>query len=292
MNLRHIRIFLTVVNSGNNISEAARRLMISQPSVSLCIQELETEFGVRLFDRLSRRLYLTEAGRRFEQYAKKITASCDDLEREMKGWNDLGILQAGASITAGSRFMPDYAAAYRLRRPDIQLHVLIDHSRNLEKLLLENALDLAVIETPVHDEALSATLFKKDSLEVIVPPDSDTRPVISPKEFIRLPFLLREPGSGIRDVFDRAMNALGHPVEPVWTANSTTALIHAVSRGLGVSVVPRAEAEEAEKNGKIRRIRVRDLEFIQHFYIVRHRDKLLMPYMEDFISCCLEPGAE
>jgi len=80
MNLRHIRIFLTVVNSGNNISEAARRLMISQPSVSLCIQELETEFGVRLFDRLSRRLYLTEAGRRFEQYAKKITASCDDLE--------------------------------------------------------------------------------------------------------------------------------------------------------------------------------------------------------------------
>ncbi len=289
MNLRHIHIFLTVTNCNNSISSAARELMISQPSISVAIQELEAEFGVPLFDRLSRRLYLTEAGRRFEQYAKKITAACDDLEREMSSWNTSALLHVGASITAGSQFMSEYAAEYKKRLPDIRLRVLVDHSRNLERMLLNNTLDLAIIETPVHDDLLEAMLFKEDSLEVIIPPSfEETSSSLSLDRFCSLPFLLREPGSGTREVFDQTMREKGCSIEPIWTANSTTALINAVHRGMGISVIPHEAAREAEANKKIRRVSVRGLTFTQRFYIVHHKDKLLMPYMEDFIKVVKE----
>ena len=288
MNLRHIRIFLTVTNCNNSISSAARELMISQPSISVAIQELEVEFGVPLFDRLSRRLYLTEAGRRFEQYAKKITAACDDLEREMSSWNTSALLHVGASITAGSQFMSEYAAEYKKRQPDIRLRVLVDHSRNLEKMLLDNTLDLAIIETPVHDDLLEAMLFKEDSLEVIIPPSEEVSSALNLDQFCSRPFLLREPGSGTREVFELTMHEKGRSIEPIWTANSTTALINAVHRGMGISVIPHEAAKEAEANKKVRRVSVRGLTFTQRFYIVRHKDKLLMPYMEDFIKVVKE----
>ena len=273
MNLRHIRIFLTVTNCNNSLSSAARELMISQPSISVAIQELEAEFGVPLFDRLSRRLYLTEAGRRFEQYAS---------------WNTSALLHVGASITAGSQFMSEYAAEYKKRQPDIRLRVLVDHSRNLEKMLLDNTLDLAIIETPVHDDLLEAMLFKEDSLEVIIPPSEDASSVLSLDQFCSRPFLLRELGSGTREVFEQTMREKGRSIEPIWTANSTTALINAVYRGMGISVIPHEAAKEAEANKKVRRVSVRGLTFTQRFYIVRHKDKLLMPYMEDFIKVVKE----
>ncbi|MBR0086520.1 MAG: LysR family transcriptional regulator [Lachnospiraceae bacterium] len=289
MNLRHIRIFLMVTNCNNSISAAARKLMISQPSITVAVRELEAEFDVPLFDRLSHRLYLTEAGRRFEQYAKKIAAACDDLEREMSSWNTAGVLHVGASITAGSQFMPEYAAEYRKKQPDINLRVRVDHSRNLERMLLDNALDLAVIETPVHDDMLEAVLFREDSLEAILPPsDKGSSSVLTFDRFCSLPFLLREPGSGTREVFEQTMREKGRSIVPIWTANSTTALVNAVSRGMGISVIPHEAAAEAEAAGKVCTASVKGLTFTQRFYIVRHKDKLLMPYMEDFIDVVRE----
>lgn len=294
MNLRQIRIFLTVVNSGCSISEAARKLMISQPSVSAVIHELEENYGVLLFDRFSRRLHLTEAGRRFEQYADRIVNTCDDLEKEMYSWGSEGILNAGASITAGSQFMPGYTESFTKQYPKIRLHVRIDHSRNLEEALMQNELDLAILETQMHNPMLEVIPFKEDTLEVIAPvsgliPENKAR--LSPEEFCEQPFILREEGSGTREIFEQVMADHGKKIEPVWDANSTTAIIAAVSRGLGISVIPREAAKEDVEKGKIRIISVKGLHFLQRFYIVHHKDKVLMPYMEAFIENVLNEEA-
>ena len=107
MTLRHIRIFLAVCENGNNITRAAEQLLLAQPAVSLAIRELERYYGVKLFDRISRRLYLTETGKRFRNYAEHIASLYDLMERDLRDGDALGVLRIGCSITIGSQLMPD-----------------------------------------------------------------------------------------------------------------------------------------------------------------------------------------
>ena len=286
MTLRHIRIFIEVIDCGNNISKAAKRMMISQPSVSVAIREMEEEYGVAFFDRFSRRLYLTEAGRQFELYARKIAATCDDMEEEMVSWNTSGIIRVGASITAGSQFMPAYVSAYKEKEPEIRLYVRVDHSRDLEESLMKNELDLAIVENPAHKESLEVIPYKEDRLEIIAPPEDGylQNERVTLEQLCACPFILRERGSGTREIFDQVMDHLGKSIEPVWETNSTTSIINAVSCGIGISVIPRDMAGEAVAAGKVRAVSVEGLLFPQKFYIVHHRDKLLTSYMQSFIE--------
>ena len=90
MTLRHLHIFVTVVQNDNNLTKSAKALYTSQPAVSLAIHEMEGYYGVKLFDRLGKRLYLTEAGRQCLVYARRILSLSDDMEESMKSWNRAG----------------------------------------------------------------------------------------------------------------------------------------------------------------------------------------------------------
>ena len=87
MTLRHFRIFVAVCKQGG-ITKAAESLYLAQPAVSLAVRELEEHYDVRLFDRIGRRLYLTEAGKEFLAYAERILALCDDLEKGARQWDE------------------------------------------------------------------------------------------------------------------------------------------------------------------------------------------------------------
>lgn len=294
MNLRYIRIFLSVCENGNNISKAARKMMISQPSVSVAIRELEEYYQIKLFDRISRRLYLTQAGMEFRRYAQRICALYDDLEKEMVEWNLEGSIRIGASITIGSQFIADYVTRFRQQMPGIRTYVRVDHSRELEKQLLTNSLDLALVESPVHNEAVEATLYMEDLLQVITPPTSQFKQncVLSEDAFCAQPFLLREIGSGTREIFERVMREHDRAVEPVWEAASTTAILNGVSSGIGISVIPRRMAMDAVESGNVLAASVEGMEFRQKFYIVHHRDKLLTSYMKTFIEVVKQAAKE
>lgn len=113
MTLRHMRIFLEVCNNGCNATKAAEAQHMTQPAVSPAIKELEQHYGTILFDRIGRRLQLTEAGARLLEYAKRICTCFDDMEQQMHGWDTAGILRVGASITIGSLFLPACVKAFQ-----------------------------------------------------------------------------------------------------------------------------------------------------------------------------------
>lgn len=94
------------MRSGENTTKAAELLHMSQPAVSLAIREMEDYYGVALFDRIGRRLSITEAGKRFREYASHISTMFDDMEKTLRDWGHLGVLRVGASITVGSAFCP------------------------------------------------------------------------------------------------------------------------------------------------------------------------------------------
>lgn len=292
MTIRHLRIFLTVCQNDNNVTKAGAVLYMSQPSVSAAIRELETHYNTRLFDRIGKRLYRTAAGDALLRHAEGVLARFSDMEKMLGEWSRAGEIRVGASLTAGRELMPDYVLSYQALHQETRVRVHVAASRILEKQLLANEIDLAIVEIPTHHPMLHAELLFTDSLEVIAPRQAPYLPAdasfrrLSRTELAGERFLLREKGSGTRDIFDRVLADAGIVLLPIWESESVSALLEAVVRGVGLSVVPRRVMLPLEKEKKLCRVQIEDLVFPQSFYIVYHREKLLDPSLKDFIQIC------
>ena len=288
MTLRHMIIFRTVCESDYNSTKAAEQLHMTQPAISLAIKELEQYYGVRLFDRIGRRLKITDSGKLFLQYAIHITDLFDDMETGLRDWDSKGILRVGASITIGSQFMPGYVKAYSEICPGIDVRVVVEQSDTLEHKILTNALDFALIEGIPRDPRIVAEAYMQDQLSVLCSADKGWKQgqTISRQEFKKQRLLLREKGSGTRDVFDRVTAQAGIHITPAWEAMSTSTLINAAITGLGIAVLPSRMIQPALDSGQIITVNVEGLDFKRNFYIIRHKDKFLMPSAEKFIALC------
>ncbi len=288
MTLRHMKIFLSVCENNCNTTKAAEALHMTQPAVSLAIRELEQYYGVILFDRIGRRLRITQAGQRFGEYAAQIFALFDDMEKGMRDWDSFGLLRVGASITVGSQFLPNYVKAFYSRYPGAEVKVLVAPSDELEQKILKNELDFALIEGIAHNPSLVSEAYMEDRLTVICPANSSFHAgqEISVDIFRQQKFLLRELGSGTREVFDRAMANAGYTVEPVWEAMSTTALVNAVINGLGIAVLPYRMVIGPLERGAVVAVHVKGLDFRRRFSMVFHKEKFLTTSAKVFMDLC------
>ncbi len=292
MTIRHIRIFEAVCDAGYNTTRAAEALHMTQPAVSLAISELESYYGVLLFDRIARRLHLTEAGREFLDYARRITLTFDDMEKTVRSWESKGILRVGASISVGAKLMPELVARFRGIAPDIRVKVKIDRSDRLEEAIAAGDIDLALIEGIAHDPNLMVEDFMEDRLALIASPDT-VKPgkAVTRADFAGMEFLLRERGSGTREIFESTLAAAAMPLpDPAWESLSTAALMNAAEAGLGVAVVPRRMAEEMIAAGRVAEFFVEGLTFRRTYKIVWHRDKKFTRAARDFIALCRDGG--
>lgn len=288
MTLRHMSIFRAVCEAGFNSTKASEVLHMTQPAVSLAIKELEQYYGVHLFDRIGRRLQITDAGKQFLQYAIHITDLFQDMETGLRDWGSKGILRVGASITIGSQFLPGYVKAFSSRFPTIDVRAVVEQANRLEKKLLANELDCALTEGIVHDPNIVSEPYMEDHLSVVCSADKGWRQgqIISIEEFQKERFLLREHGSGTREVFDRTVAQAGINVTAIWEAMSTTALVNAAINGLGIAVLPHRMILPALNQGLIVTVGVQNLVFRRNFYVIWHKDKFLTDAAKAFIVLC------
>lgn len=288
MTIRHMKIFLALCSNSCNTTKAAEQLHMTQPAVSLAVRELEEYYGVCLFDRIGRRLKITTAGQHFLEYASHILSLFDDMERSMKNWDSFGLLRIGSSITIGSQFMPYYVKAFQERCPGTKVQVIVAPLAQLEEKLLNNLLDFALAEGVSHVPSFVSEEYMEDSLTVICPPDGMFRhgQEISVDTFRQQNFLLRERGSGTRETFEHVTEEAGFFVTPSWEAVSTTALVNAVSSGLGISVLPSRMVAGPLKQGLVNAVTVKGLSFCRKFRILYHREKFLPSSARTFIELC------
>ena len=293
MTLRHLRIFAAVCECGS-ATRAAEQLYISQPAVSLAIRELEEYYGVRLFDRLGKRLYLTEAGQRLQGYALHVRALFDEIEKGIRDWEAAGTLRIGASITVGTSMLPGWVKRFSQEHPGLRVRCTVDNSGVIEGKLFSNELDFALIEGSVHGEQICSLPFRRDRLRLVCAPEHPfaARAEILPEELRDQPLLMREKGSGARELLESALLTLGLSVEPAWESISTRALINGVRANLGVAVLPEELVRQELQRGVLCAPQVRGLSFQRELYIIYHRDKYLSPTAQAFIAMCREAGKD
>lgn len=276
MTLRHMKIF-TAVCELESVTKAAEKLYISQPSVSQAIIDLERCYGVPLFDRIARRLYITDAGRQLYEYMTHILSLYDEMEDSMKHWGERGTIRIGSSITIGNRIVPELTARYQKLHPEVQVYVTIENSDHIEQRVLSGELDFALIEGTVHSGRIVSEPFMDDRLTLICAknhPFSDAAHV-SIEKLQKCPFLAREKGSGTRELVDSSLLAHNVCIEPVWESISTQALISGVQNGLGVSILPYRLAEPAVQAGTVVSVDLDELSFERPFSIIYSENKYL-----------------
>ena len=275
MTIRNLRIFIAV-SQEENITHAAERLNITQPTVTRAIQELESYYGIRLFERMKGRLRITETGREFYSRAIHIVDSFDEMEKVMKDYDRSGVLRVGASITLGNILLPRAMASFSEKNPQVKVKAMVSNGARLQQALLDNRIDFALIEGGEIDPLLVKEKIREDRLIPIIPPRDDSKGTEIPfRELMASPVLIRERGSASRTCLDLIFALHGIAPEPDMESASNSALIEAVHMGLGISFLPEDLVRRYIENGWVATLKVTDEGFRRENCLVWHRQKFL-----------------
>lgn len=291
MTLRHFNIFVAVCDK-MNMTKAAEGLFISQSAISQAISELEAHYGVRLFERLSRKLYITLAGEKLLSYARYIIKLNMELESDMKTLSEKGSIRIGASVTIGAYILPKLISKFQKVNSGTDIKVYEENTEKVEKMLLQDKIDMALVEGETNHTDIINRPFMEDELVLVCGNNHRFAKLeyVEPYEMEKEKFIIREKGSGTRKTFEDKMRENYLTWQISWTCNNTDTIKIAVAEGLGVSVISRCSVTDEIALGTLCEIPVKGIKFKRQFKIIYHKNKYLTETMKHFIEFILCMG--
>ena len=284
MTLRHLQILQAVADT-ENFTRAAERLYITQSAISHAVRELEEEAGTALFDRLSKRIKITESGKQLLEEALPILTAFEVLSANIGSLERRTPLQIVSCITIGAYRLPEILHVFSQKWPDIPVHVEVVSAQNAVRTLREGKADIAFIEGAKPEGPFEGVAFGAyPLLAVCAPGYPAANQTLDLDAFCAETLLLREPGSAIRDVLDSALLLSGRAVDPAWTSVNSPALIEAAKAGLGIAVLPEILVEEALAAQKLAPVFLTELQLSNQMLAVWHRDKRLSAPLRDLLG--------
>ena len=288
MTLRHFRIFIAVCEN-NSMTAAGKKLHMTQPSVSIAIRELEENYGVKLFDRVSRRLYITETGKQLLAYATHIVSLADEVEVGIKDWDSFGTLRVGASVAIGFGILPSYVKAFEEENPSVRVNVAVNDTKTIEEYILSNTVDIALIEGNVNSPNIEQIKFMDDELILVC----STEHPFSSYDEIDLDmldgqdFILRERGSDDREFFESFLAANELEINIRWESISIIIIFEAVKAGLGLTILPEVIVKAGVSLGNVHMIKIKNVSLKRQFSIIYQKNKFLTKSAKKFINLCI-----
>lgn len=284
MTIRHLKIFLAVVDCGK-MSAAAEKLHITQPTISQAIAEIEKFYNILLFERLNKKLYLTESGKKMLSYASHIVSLFDEMEKEMLNRSKSTVLHAGATITVGTCVFDSLISNFEKETPDVKINVFVDNTSVIEDMILKSMLDFAVVEGEIKSPDIIVKPVIDDELVLVCSKNGQPfdRNNIDIHDLENLPFILREPGSGTRELFIRQTERNNVDINIKWVCNNSEAIKNAVMEGQGLTVISKKLVTEELEKGKLHLININNVELKRKFSLVYHKNKYLSEPINKFI---------
>jgi DNA-binding transcriptional LysR family regulator len=294
MNLNHLAVFHAVAQTGS-MTLGAERLDVSQPAVSKQVRDLERALGVPLFDRVGRRVRLSQAGAILADYARRLFALAREAEEAMADVRavERGRLAIGASTTIGTYLLPGVVAAFWRRHPGVEVLVDIGNTEQVHRRLAGHELDVGLTEGFVEEEELDAEVFSLDELVVIAAPGHPLagKPRVPVSAVQQEPFILREPGSGTRAVEERALARLKVRARAVMALGSTEAIKRVVAAGVGLAIVSRLAVAAECAAGTLAVLAVAGLHIERPLHLVRRKGRRDGPAVRAFCGVLRETVA-
>lgn len=249
MTFEQLSIFVAVAER-EHLTKAAASLLLTPSAASSAIKALEAFYGVALFNRVGRRIELTEAGRLFLDEAKAVLARAQSAELVLAELGGLrrGALAIAASQTVASHWLPPILMRFHDTYPGIALDLVIGNTRSVAEAVLEGTAEIGFVEGRTDLAAVSATTIAIDELVIVVPPThpwAEGRPLSADELATGSSWVLREEGSGTRDAFAAVLEAHGLTLDDlttVLTLPSNEAVLSATRAGRSAAVVSRAAA--------------------------------------------------
>ena len=278
MTIRHLIIFLAVAQQGS-MSSAAKTLYLSQPTVSQAIRELEKHYNGLLFDRLGKKLYLTDRGKLLLPLAEDLVQQFRQVEELMLNQGQSSTLKLGSTITVGTCLTPSVVMDLQKIFPELNVYSYVSNTRDIEEKLLKSELDAAVVEGEIISPDLIVLPVIDDSLVLAVGKEHPFygREHLTVNDLQGQRFSMRESGSGTRQLFEdyAARHQLSYTT--AWEANSPRVLLNAVLYNQVLSVMSLRLMQHELKHGFIHVFYQTGGEWNRKFKLVYHKNKFLTP---------------
>ncbi|MFI5340894.1 MAG: selenium metabolism-associated LysR family transcriptional regulator [Candidatus Methylomirabilales bacterium] len=290
MDLRALEVFCKIVEL-RSFSRAAEAVLLTQPTVSGHIKALETELGLRLFDRAGKTVTPTRAGEILYGYARRILALREEAQQainEHKGGLK-GHLALGASTIPGAYILPSVVAAFKREHPEVTISLHISGSRDIVRGVIDGTCEVGMVGARFEEGRVHYEPFAQDELVLAVQTAHPwaSRSTVRLTELAGQPFIMRERGSGTRKVMEQAL--IDHAVDPdslrvVLEVTGNEAVRQALKAGAGISVISRRAIEDEIRHKMVAALRIQGVRLVRDFFLVTHKSRSRSPLAKAFLS--------
>lgn len=254
LSLRQLEIFEKIASTGS-VTRAGEELLLTQSAVSMALSQLEQLSSVPLFERAGRRLLLNDAGRLLLKDAREILQSVKRVEQQLQGESGqlAGELLIGGSTTIANYLLPSLLGDFARRYPHTRVQLTVGNTQQVADLLATGQLDIAFVEGPCHNRDLVAVPWRDDELVVVAAAEHPwaKEKNVTPEQLAAAPWIMREKGSGTREIFEDAMDSAGISYAIGLEFGHTEAIKNGVAAGLGVSCLSRIAVDRELEYGRL-----------------------------------------
>jgi LysR family transcriptional regulator, transcriptional activator of the cysJI operon len=285
-----LKVFCTVAET-KSFSKTSEIIHLTQPAVSLQIQALEEKYETKLFDRSSSTVTLTPAGEILYKYAKEILTLYISAEKAIG--KQIGLVKGSLSIGAGSNIgnfiLPTLITEFKRIHPKIKIYLLVNNSKRVIELLNAGNIDLGLVEGDVSRQKMVVKKLLSDELLLIVSPEHHwaKKKEVSISELSKEPFILREPGSGTRQMIEKFLARHGitlHDLKISTILGSTEAIKDAVENGLGISIISRWAVRKENRYGTLNLLSIKEEKMARDFSLVMNKNAVSSNSLDEFVS--------
>ena len=286
MTFRDLEIFVEVCNQ-MSMSKAAQKLYISPSSISQAISELEKKYNTKLFERLSKKLYLTSHGNELLFHAKQLLYDLEQMNLKMRNLSYQGLIRIGVCTTIAYKLIYPILEEFQNLYPSVNIQVEIGNSYYIERKILSSDLDVAIIQMDSPCSQLTYVDFLDDILVFVCQSENPLAgQTIKIEKLSSEQIIAREHGSRtqkmLQDAFDKV-----HIIPNVeWICKSIDSVKEAIKHNKGIALLSQYVIQDELKNGEIAKINLKEYNFTRKFYISYHKNKHLTEYINSFIMLC------
>ena len=288
--VRQLQIF-SVAASHLSFARAAEKLHLTHAAISLQIKQLEDVCGTQLFDRIGKKVFLTEAGDILLDHARQILQSLKDADESLMALKGLkgGLVTIAVTSTA-EYFAPGLLAEFRKAQADVRVRLLVDNREEVSRMLISNEVDLAIMGRPPADMEAEATTFAPHPFVIVAGADHPLvgRTALTLDDIAQETMIVREAGSGTRLAMEGFFRE--HSIEPNidMEMGSNEAIKQAVVAGLGISFISQHTLGLELSAGRLVVLPVEGMPVMRRWFLVRHKSKRLTPALGAFWDFVLE----